>query len=265
MSVKLFGILSKILSVVVWLSSGLFGLYILTFYALALTNGNSDQWNKVLPGLYDSSTPQATQGIGLHFAAGGLILILGSLQFIKSIRKSYPQVHRWVGRLYIFASVFASIGGLIFIIQKGTIGGWLMDVGFAGYGVLMFVCAIQTVRFARAKDFVNHRAWALRLYALAIGSWLYRMEYGFWHAATGLVGHTDTFSGPFDYFMDFFFYLPNLLVAEFFIRKKVFVTKSYLAAIGSFLMLAMIGFIGLATQVFWKHYWSEPILKWLGI
>ena len=60
----------------------------------------------------------------------------------------------------------------------------------------------------------------LRLYALAIGSWLYRMDYGFWVQITDGMGHTDTFRGPFDYVMDFAFYLPNLVVAELYLRRK---------------------------------------------
>ncbi|WP_374756106.1 hypothetical protein [Dyadobacter frigoris] len=58
----------------VWVSAGLFGLYILAFYAAALYNGNMSQWNNVLPGLYQQGKLVQTSGIGLHFASGGIIL-----------------------------------------------------------------------------------------------------------------------------------------------------------------------------------------------
>lgn len=251
----------RILTFTVWLSSGLFGLYILAFYFKELLTGTPTRWNEILPGLYDENTSAATGGIGLHFAAGGLILVLGSLQFVETIRQKRPLIHRWVGRIYVMACLLAALGGLLFIIQKGTIGGPIMDIGFAGYGILMFLAALQTWRKARNADFESHRAWAIRLYALAIGSWLYRMDYGFWHAATNLVGHGDNFSGPFDFFMDFWFYLPNLLVAELIIRRKNISHSPVLSAFASIVLIGIIAFILLATKVFWEHYWGEPILN----
>jgi uncharacterized membrane protein len=250
----------RLLVATVWLSTILFGLFILSFYFVALLKGNTAQWNDILPGLYDMKTESATVGIGIHFAAGGIILILGCIQLVESIRVKYPALHRWLGRIYIIASLLTAIGGLVFIFVKGTIGGLIMDIGFVGYGVAMFVAAIETYRQARAKQLDKHRAWAIRLFALAIGSWLYRMDYGFWFLFTDGIGHTATFQGPFDYFMDFFFYLPNLLVAEVFIgRRKIMrtATAKWLAAAGLFITTA---FLMLATYFFTKHYWGPAII-----
>src|SRR3984957_19894464 len=66
----------------VWTSATLFGLYILAFYAGALAEGQVSQCNQSLPGLYDPHAPAATSGLGLHFFAGGVILILGCIQLI---------------------------------------------------------------------------------------------------------------------------------------------------------------------------------------
>ncbi|WP_304235082.1 DUF2306 domain-containing protein [Jiulongibacter sediminis] len=258
---KVYLVTQNILKAAVWISSGLFGLYILGYYFKALLQGHTAQWNEILPGLYDQNTRQATDGIGLHFAAGGLILVLGSIQFIHKIRLKWPQVHRWIGRIYVLACVLAAIGGLVFIFQKGTIGGWIMDIGIAGYGILMLIAGVETFRNAYSGNFELHRAWAIRLYALAIGSWLYRMDYGFWHAATDLAGHGDNFSGPFDYFMDFFFYLPNLVVAELIIQRKTLSKSPFLSGVASVLFIGIIVFIVLATKVFWDHYWGEPIIN----
>ncbi|MBX2818405.1 MAG: DUF2306 domain-containing protein [Rhodothermaceae bacterium] len=249
-----------LLVVTVWCSALLFGLFILSFYFVALLEGNTAQWNEVLPGLYDSSTKSATLGIGVHFAAGGIILILGCIQLIEPLRTAYPGVHRWLGRIYVFASLLTAVGGLAFIFIKGTIGGLVMDIGFSGYGLLMFWAAIETFRHARARRFKKHRAWAIRLFALAIGSWLYRMDYGFWFLFTDGIGHTDSFNGPFDYFMSFFFYLPNLLVAELFIRRKELLQSTlakWLAIAG---LYAATAFLVLATYFFTLRYWGPAIV-----
>jgi len=71
----------------IWVSAIIFGLYILAFYALSLINGNYEQWNMVLPGLYDSAHKPATISIGIHFFAGGVILILGCIQLMQGIRQ----------------------------------------------------------------------------------------------------------------------------------------------------------------------------------
>lgn len=188
-------------------------------------------------------------------------MILGCIQLVDSVRSNYPSIHRFIGRLYVFASIAAAIGGLVFIFTKGTIGGLIMDIGFIGYGILTFITAIATIYFARAQNFDQHRAWAIRLFALAIGSWLYRMDYGFWFMVTDRLGHNSEFTGAFDYFMDFFFYLPNLLVAEIFIgRYQILRTDAakYIAITG---LSASSLFLVVATYFFTEKYWGPAIIE----
>jgi hypothetical protein len=78
----------------VWVSVALFGLYILAFYAGALLDGELEGWNEVLPRLYEPTTPAATAGIALHFAAGGVILVLGCVQLLGGVRDCFPALHR---------------------------------------------------------------------------------------------------------------------------------------------------------------------------
>lgn len=265
LSINVFRWSRMLLVTTVWTSAAIFGLYILAFYAAALYEGNMERWNKVLPRLYEQSTTTATTGIGLHFAAGGIILVLGSIQLIDSVRVRFPVVHRWIGRVYIVACLFAAVGGLAFIAVKGTIGGSLMNIGFGLYGVLMFIAAVETYRQAVTGHMDKHRLWALRLYALAIGSWLYRMDYGFWLLLTDGLGHTRSFSGPFDSVMAFFFYIPNLLVVEVLTRAKQYKVSPVFRLSASLVLLGAIGFLWLATYYFTLYYWGPAILSWLSI
>jgi uncharacterized membrane protein len=247
----------------VWISSTLFGLYILAFYAGALVEGNMQQWNQVLPRIYEPETPAATAGIGVHFAAGGVILVLGFIQLIGAIRTHYPALHRWLGRIYVVASLLAGLGGLLFIAVKGTVGGTVMDIGFSLYGVLMVLAAVQTIRYARAGEMEIHRAWALRLFALAIGSWLYRMDYGFWALLANGAGHTDDFRGPFDMVMAFFFYLPNLLVVELFLRARPKTVPPVLKIAAAGVFVGATALLLLGTYFFTKILWGPAILYWV--
>jgi hypothetical protein len=256
---------ARALTATCWVSAALFGLYILAFYAAALIDGNIAQWNEGLPRLYESNTPTATAGIGLHFAAGGIILALGCIQLVQSIRSRYPAVHRWIGRVYVTAAFFAGVGGITFIVAKGTIGGTTMDAGFGIYGVLTAAAAIQTYRHARARRLDLHRAWALRLFALAIGSWLYRMEYGFWFLLAHGAGHLKDFSGPFDKVMVFFFYVPNLIVVEALIRapRASMSTAARWAVTAAFTGATL--FLMLGTYYFTRFTWGPAILARIGL
>ena len=251
---------SVALVVTVWLSVTLFGAYILAYYAGAIVRDDLAAWNAVLPRLYERSTPGATIAIGVHFFAGGVILVLGCIQLIAGVRNRYPAVHRALGRVYVVTSLLAGVGGLGFILTKGTVGGTVMDLGFGLYGVLMIGCAVQTYRHARARRIEVHRAWALRLFALAIGSWLYRMDYGFWLLLTGGAGHTQDFRGPFDQVMAFWFYLPNLLVVEAFVRGRTSTASPASRRLATGTILVATGFLLLGTYFFTTEFWGPAIL-----
>lgn len=248
---------------IVWLSSGIFGLYILANYASAWFEGDLERWNNVLPDIYQPGETAASLGIGIHFAAGGIILLLGGLQLIAGIRRNYPTFHRVTGRIYVSVSMLAAVGGLAFIALKGTVGGTVMDIGFGLYGLLMLLAAVQTIRFGMAKKFSHHQAWAWRLYALAIGSWLYRMDYGLWLALTDWVGHTDGFDGWFDRIMAFFFYMPNLVIVELMIRSRNKTASDTLRMASTVAVLAACGILLLATWTFTTLAWWPAIVDWV--
>ncbi|MBX2802151.1 MAG: DUF2306 domain-containing protein [Myxococcales bacterium] len=246
---------ARALAGAVWLSSALFGVYILVFYAFAVVTGDMARWNEVLP-LYEPDEAVANGSMGLHFLGGGSILVLGSVQFVQGLRQGWPGLHRGLGRVYVAACLAAATGGLLFIVAHGTIGGLVMDVGFAGYGLGMLLCAVQTARHAAARRLDAHRAWAVRLYALAIGSWLYRMDYGFWLLLTDGLGHTRDFRGGFDVFMAFWFYLPNLVVAELWLRS----TRAASWWADATMALAT-AFVTLGTYFFLTELWLPAILS----
>jgi Predicted membrane protein (DUF2306) len=245
---------------IVWISAAIFGLYIVALYAGAVSDGAPERWNASLPRLYEPHEMLATIGIGAHFMTGTILLLLGPIQLIRTGRESAPWLHRWLGRLYGFAALITGLGGLAFIVRKGTIGGMPMSVGFSLYGALMVVAAVETVRHARARRFDEHRAWAIRLFALAIGSWLYRMDYGFWQMLAHGAGHTRTFDGPFDVVMDFFFYIPNLIVAETFIRARQLCIRPTAKRGAALLLSGATVFLAVGTYYFTTYHWGPTIM-----
>ncbi|MXO59064.1 DUF2306 domain-containing protein [Altererythrobacter salegens] len=253
------------LTATAWLSGAIFGAYILAYYVGAVPAGTMQDWNSVLPRLYEAQgSPAANMGIGVHFMLGAVLLLLGPLQLIAGVRTRWPRFHHWVGRTYVASAILTGIGGLTFIALRGTVGGLPMSIAFALYGAAMVVCGAETLRHAMARRLQRHRAWAIRLFALAVGSWLYRMDYGFWFLLFGKAGHTADFHGPFDYFMDFWFYLPNLLVAELAIRSTAPRSSAAMKWGASGVIAGVTAFLVLAAYFFTTRSWGVAILWRLG-
>lgn len=246
-----------------WISAAIFGAYILAFYGGTLRAGAPETWNSTLPRLYEATTPAATLAIGVHFAMGGVLLLLGPIQLIARVRDAHPAVHRWIGRLYATAAALAGAGGVTFILAKGTIGGAPMDLGFGIYGALVVVAALATFGFGWLRRLEPHRAWAIRLYALAIGSWLYRMDYGLWAVIAQLAGHTRYFRGWFDVVMAFWFYVPNLVVAELAIRARREPWRPALRHTAVVALVVAALFLAVATVFFTLMGWGPGIVRGL--
>lgn len=246
-----------------WVSAASFGLYILAFYLGAIPAGHMEQWNQNLAGLYDKGNPAGWLAMSAHLATGAIILLLGPVQLIGAVRRRWPRIHRYLGRVYVCTAGVAGLGGLGFIVTQGTIGGGPMNLGFGLYGSLMVLAAAQAYRYARARRFEKHRAWAIRLFALAIGSWLYRMDYGFWLIAAHRIGHTGNFRGPFDIVMRFFFYVPNLALAELFLRARQMPANPAVRLSTGIVLNAATAFVTVGTYYFLRYYWGPSILHGL--
>lgn len=163
--------------------------------------------------LFHSQAPLSSIAIYLHMVTGGVITALAPLQLLRVLRDRAPLLHRLSGYAVAVLAVMTGAAGLIYIFTQGTIGGFVMDVGFGLYGALMMVAAWKTVTLARARD-PRHALWAQRLVILAVASWLYRVHYGLWEILAGGAGSAPDFSGPFDLVQVFAFYVPYLVLHD---------------------------------------------------
>lgn len=203
-----------------WVGMGTFGLYIAS-RAIGVTPHNFHQWKPLVSGLPmpTASAWIASLGIGLHFVMGTVLVLGWPILLSVHIRTHHRSLHRWTGRLYVTAAFFAAAGGLSYILTHGTFSR-AAAIAFSIWGALMMLSAVMAFVHARAKRFDRHRAWAIRLFAMVLGSWLFDIEIQAWKDLAGGVGmYADGASGPADVAMLYVFFVPNLLVAEFFIRN----------------------------------------------
>ncbi len=104
-----------------------------------------------------------------HVFTAPLSLVAGFTQFSKRIRNRLPMVHRWSGWLYVISVLaFAAPSGFVMGIYAN--GGLLAQIAFCSLGVFWFIFTILAVRRAAQHDFMAHRAWMIRSFALALSA-----------------------------------------------------------------------------------------------
>jgi uncharacterized membrane protein len=155
----------------------------------------------------------------LHIIFAGLALALSPLQFSTRLRARAPRLHRVVGRITL-GSVGVSGCGALVIAPKNLAG----PVGIAGFGLLALLWlgfAGAALRAARRRDFVEHRRWAIRTFALTYAGVTLRLWVGVLIALQTGFGDIDAdlaFTRAY-YLVPFLAWVPNLIVAERYLRR----------------------------------------------
>jgi hypothetical protein len=140
----------------------------------------------------------ASLGIGKHYFMGAVLVLAWPILFSSRIRARHRRVHRWAGRVYVSAGLLAGVGGMSFILAHHT--GTAPHIAFAIWGSVMMLSSVLAYVHARAKRFELHRAWAIRLFAMVLGSWIFDLEYQAWKDLAGGAGIGKAgASGAFDY------------------------------------------------------------------
>jgi len=91
------------------------------------------------------------------------ILVIAPFQFMPGLRQNRPQVHRWLGRVFLANCMIAAILG----VYLGSTIQWPGSrIPLSLLGSLWFGFAAIAWQAARRRDFLNHRRFAIRAFAL---------------------------------------------------------------------------------------------------
>lgn len=104
----------------------------------------------------------------IHILPGALFLVLGTLQFMPSIRKNHLQFHRWSGRFLVILGLVIGTTALI-MSYKMNIGGPNETAATTLYAIVFLICLVKAYLFIRRKNVTRHREWMIRAYAVALG------------------------------------------------------------------------------------------------
>ena len=149
-----------------------------------------------------------------HVYTSLFILLAGFTQFNKVILKSHKKIHRAIGYLYvIIILLFATPTGLIMGIHAN--GGWVAQFFFITLAVLWWWFTFKAFTTARQKDFKKHREFMIRSFALTLSAITLRL----WKVVLVKLFHP----APMDVYMIIagLGWIPNLIIAEYFIIKKM--------------------------------------------
>ncbi|MFD6953551.1 hypothetical protein A6A08_26085 [Nocardiopsis sp. TSRI0078] len=109
-----------------------------------------------------------------HIFGGALLTLLVILQVWPWLRSRYPAMHRWSGRVYVFAGI-PLVGVPALLISPVSSSGFSTQVSNTLWAVLWLSFTVLGYAMARRRRFADHRAWMLRSFALLYGIALNRV------------------------------------------------------------------------------------------
>lgn len=103
----------------------------------------------------------------LHVLPGIIFMILGPLQFVRRLRTKHPEVHRWLGRIFLTASAGIGATGLTMAV-RGTIGGKDEKAAILLFGSFFLFALGKALWHAMHREFTQHREWMIRGFAIGL-------------------------------------------------------------------------------------------------
>jgi len=169
--------------------------------------------------LYPQSAPllQGRTGLSrlfllLHAGFSIPALAIGPFQFINKFRSRKPELHRFIGKIYIIAVLAGALFG--FVSALNSWAGLQTQTGFGLVSILWFASALTAWKSARARQFEDHRRWMIRNYAMTFAAVTLRLWLPFFIACG--FSMKDSYQT-----VAWLAWVPNLVVAELWILRNL--------------------------------------------
>lgn len=147
-----------------------------------------------------------------HVFGGGLALLLGPIQFSPWLRRKHIVWHRWLGRGYAVAVLWAGAAGLF--LSQLTFGGVAGQTGFAMLAILWITSlAFAWIRIRQGNKGA-HRLWMIRNFALTLAAVSLRIQLPLTTGAMGLEFEAAYAA------IAWLCWVPNLIIAEWMILTR---------------------------------------------
>lgn len=147
----------------------------------------------------------------IHVASATIALFVAPLQLLTRVRQRRPTWHRVTGRIYAVGCLIGGASG--FMLALGASTGLPSTLGFGLLSIAWIYTTAQGWRHALQRDIPRHQAWMIRSFALTCAALTLRLY----------LPIVDLMLLPFDSSyraISFLCWVPNLLVAEAYLRRR---------------------------------------------
>lgn len=155
-------------------------------------------------------------GVVAHIVSVSVFTVLGAFQFVPRLRRRGARWHRAAGRITVASGLVAALSGLwLTLFFPRVAGDGVLITGFRlVFGSAMALFLVLGFAAIRRRDFVRHRAWMIRGYAIGLGAGTQAMVHLIWFPFGGMAEGTTRAlligAG----------WTINLVVAEWIIRRR---------------------------------------------
>lgn len=155
----------------------------------------------------------------IHVYMSTWVLLAGFTQFSTKLRNNYPAFHRGLGYIYAIDVLFIT-GPAGLIMGFYANGGITSKVSFVTLAVGWITFTALAVKKAKDGDYDAHRDFMIRSYALTLSAVTLRAwKWSINNSVSGLP--------PMDVYraVAWLGWVPNILVAEFIIRRRLYLQR----------------------------------------
>jgi uncharacterized membrane protein len=159
--------------------------------------------------------------IVIHASAAATALLLGVVQLLPVVRRRWPTVHRWIGRIYVIGCLAGGVSGLV--LSAGVSAGPIAAAGFGILGAAWIYVTLRGWLAARRRSFVEHSRWMIRSYSLTFAAVTLRLYlplaiFAAIHGFDFLVAYRA---------IAWLAWVPNIILAELYLsRSRPFATAA---------------------------------------
>jgi uncharacterized membrane protein len=107
-------------------------------------------------------------GFYSHIVLGGIALLIGWVQFNEKLRRKRLQLHRTIGKIYVFSALVSSAAA-VYIALFAT-GGIVATLGFMFLGLTWFYSTYKAYTSVRKGNLPTHRVMMIYSYAACLAA-----------------------------------------------------------------------------------------------
>lgn len=167
-------------------------------------------------------TPAFMWAFYIHISTSAVVLLAGLPQFLTTLVKQLPLLHRYSGRVYVF-TILALAGPSGFVLALYANGGLPAKVGFSLQCIVWWYVTYMAYHHVRQKNYRLHIDWMVRSYAITLAALSLRTE---------------------GYLMHYFFQTKPI---------ETYVTITWLSWVGNWLIAEILLSAGLGNYLFTKY------------